>query len=270
MKLAVIFWCYKYPEICRNRLQILREYNPDIKIFGLYGGDRKNAKQFKQKIGEYFDDWYVSSLCSKPRNFKWIHGDVMLLDWYTHRGKNLAWDSVVIVQWDMLVFDSLKKQFPRIKKDQIFLSGFRKLEPKVEKSWHWTRPDRPERKNYLAFRDYVKQQYNYSPNLFWCCLFILEIIPRKFFTKWQTVPDKLIGMLEYKIPTYADIFNIPIYRNKLGVLWDIGMWQRNKGAMSGRIPMNARGIEVQKDYIEKELKKPKGFRIFHPYNKIWK
>jgi len=39
MKLAVLFWFYKEPEICHNRLEILRQHNPTVPIYGLYGGD---------------------------------------------------------------------------------------------------------------------------------------------------------------------------------------------------------------------------------------
>jgi len=66
--------------------------------------------------------------------------------------------------------------------------------------------------------------------------------------------------LEYKIPIYAKIFNIPFYKKDLGTFW----WERQKD-----LPINALPKEIKKSFIDKELKKTSGWRIFHPYYKIW-
>lgn len=261
MNLAAVFWFYKEPDICRNRLEILRKHNPDIKIYGLFGGNKNEENLYKEKIGDLLDDFYTSSYCDKDADYKWMHGDIMLLDWYEKHGKDLEWDSVIIIQWDILVFDLLKNQFPGLQKRQIFLSGLRELDPETENRWTWTTPKKEYRKNYLAFRDYVKKEYGYFPKRFLCCLYILEILPRDFFDSWSTVQDKFIGMLEYKIPTYADIFKIPFYKKDLGVWW----WDRQ-----GNLPMNARPIEITAAYIKLQLEKKNGYRIFHPYSEIWK
>ena len=58
MKLAILFWFYKEPEICKNRLELLKKYNSDLKIFGLYGGGKfqteKEQKQIGGKLHEFF------------------------------------------------------------------------------------------------------------------------------------------------------------------------------------------------------------------------
>lgn len=255
--LAILFWFYKEPEICKNRLEILRKYNLDMKIYGLYGGQQDEAKKFKQYLGKYLDDFYVSP--SKDPKWKWINGDLMILDWYKKRGKKLEWDSVVVVQWDALVFDSLKRYFKNIKKGQIFLSGLRNLDRTLENRWHWTRTDEKERVNYLNFLEYVRKNYNYSEKPL-CCLFIFQIFPRIFFEKYLTVKNKTIGMLEYKVPIYAKIFKIKFFRK------DIGVWWFQKGE---NLPLNAEVVKINKAYIKSELKKKKGWRIFHPYFKKW-
>ena len=100
--IAVVFWFYKEPEICINRLKLIKKYNPKIKIFGLFGGNQNEESLYNEKLGGYLDDFYTHP--SANSDWKWIHGDLMLLDWYKDRGQKLKWDSVVIVQWDMLVF----------------------------------------------------------------------------------------------------------------------------------------------------------------------
>src|SRR3989338_3624133 len=110
MKLSVLFWFYKEPEVCENRLQILKKHNPDLKIFGLYGGKISKAGEYQDKLGKYLDDFYIFT-ANTDENWKWINGDLMILDWYEKKGRNLEWDSVTVVQWDMLVLDSLKNIF---------------------------------------------------------------------------------------------------------------------------------------------------------------
>lgn len=92
-------------------------------------------------------------------------------------------------------------------------------------------------------------------------MFILEIIPRVFFEKYLAVENKEIGMLEYKWPIYADIFKTGLYKKDMGAQW----WEDVDTK-----PMNAEPTEIKTEYIESELKKKNGWRIFHPYFKIWK
>ena len=263
MKLAVLFWFYKESDICKNRIKLIKKYNPKIKIFGLYGGDKQKSEYFKDKLKNYLDDFYISAHCDKHDGWKWVNGDLMILDWYSKQGRELKnWDSVAVVQWDALVLGNIKKQFLGMKKGEIFISGIRILDRYIEKKWNWTKPKSDERKNYLNFQKYIMKKYSYKNKLL-CSLSIFQIFPKNFFNCWLTVKDKKIGMLEYKIPTYAKIFNIPIYKK------DLGVWWFNKKAKRGETPLNARGVEVTKKLINSELNKKNGFRIFHPYFKIW-
>jgi len=263
MQLAVLFWFYKEPEICENRLQLIKKGNPDIKIFGLYGGKKSDAQKYKKKLSKYLSDFYVSAYHNKPKRWKWIHGDIMLLEWYLKRGRKLRWDSVVVTQWDILVIGSVKKQFAGIKKGEMFLSGLRVLDRNIEKKWNWTQAKHPKnRKDYLAFKEYIREKYNYTSKLL-CCLFILELFPRDFFKKWQLLPSKEMGMLEYSLPTHAKILHTPFFKKNLGVWWF------NKKDNKRNTPLNARGIKIKESFIRSELKKKRGFRIFHPYRKMW-
>lgn len=257
MELAILFWFYKEPQICKNRLELIKKYNPDVKIYGLYGGGIIEEKDFKQTLAACLDDFYASPITDPE--YKWINGDLMILEWYENHGKSLNWDSVVVVQWDMLIFDNIYAQFLNIEKDQLFLSGLKVLDRKTELSWDWTKPNTKEGNSYLNYLQYIKDKYGYNePPL--CCLFILEVFPRLFFDKYLTVSDREIGMLEYKIPNYAKIFNTPFYEKDVGISWENDSKEK---------PLNAIPEEIEGDYITKELAKPKGWRIFHPYFKLW-
>jgi hypothetical protein len=258
MKLAIVFWFYKEPNVCKNRLELIRKTNPTLKIYGLYGGEQNKAGEYKKVLGSLVDDFYVSPYVNK--GWKWINGDLILLDWYDKRGRNLIWDSVAIIQWDLLLFDSLENQLPELKKGEIFFSGLKKLDKRTENSWYWTHPGETQRKNYLNFKKYIDDTYSYGKSEMMCCMFILQVFPRIFFDMHLRVKNKKIGMLEYKIPTYADIFNIPFYEKDLGVYW---------GGKLNTYPLNAKETEIKKTFILKYLNSPDGWRIFHPYYSIW-
>jgi len=255
---CILFWFYKEIEICKNRLDILKRYNPNTRIFGLFGGDIDEFKLYKKEIGYYFDDLYCF-VKTTDQNWKWIHGDLVLLDWYDNRGKNLDWNQIAVVQWDTLVLDNINSLFINVRSDEILLSGYRILDNNLEQIWNWTRNDRKHRKNYLRFLEYIKTTYKYRGQPY-CCLFIFQIFNKIFFEKYLQVKNKELGMLEYKIPIYSNIFNIPVHECNLGVKWH----DNNNKAM------NAIPKEIPEEYICIELAKNSGYRIFHPYFKIWK
>lgn len=261
-KLAILFWFYKKPLICKNRLAILKKYNPDLKIYGLFGGNPNEAAKYKNVLGKYLDDLYVFP--SDDSGWKWINGDLMILDWYKKRGENLSWESLAVVQWDMLVLTDLKNIFRKIKRGQMYLSGLRTLTGNLEKRWSWTRPNGKYRKDYLAFLKYVQSTYGLKNRLS-CCLFIFQIFPKSFLEKFRTTRNSRLGFLEYKIPTYAKIFKIPMFKFKK----DLGCQWFNKKLPKGYFPLNADSIEISKTYIRSEMKKKNGFRMFHPFEKIW-
>lgn len=257
-KLAILFWFYKEVDICVNRLELILKHNPGVEIHGLYGGDKESEQFFKDKLSKYLTSFYMSP--TTDANWKWIHGDLMILDWYDKFGRNFDFDSIVIVQWDMLIFDSINHQFDSLKKDEMYLSGLRDLDPYTEEHWEWTSPKDKYRSDYLNFLEYVKKTYSYITRPVPCCLFVLEVIPKIFFEKYLTVVDKEIGMLEYKIPVYAEIFNIKLISRENEAHW----WGN-----VNKYPLNAEPVELKSEYIERELKKSEGWRIFHPFFKIW-
>jgi hypothetical protein len=255
MNIAILFWFYKEPEVCESRLKLLRKHNPHSKVFGLYGGDGSVADVYEQRLQAYLDDFYAFTANSNA-HWKWRNGDLMMLDWHDKRGRNLQWDSVVVIQWDTLVFDSVERQLEGMRKGEIYLSGLRALDQELEQRWFWTRSD-GDRQHYLDFLEYVKARYGYGEQPL-CSLFILPAVPREFFEKYLTVSDREYGFLEYKIPVYAKIFGVPFFERDLGARWD----EEARPLSAARMPLSA-------SYVEQELAKPNGWRIFHPYHLPW-
>ena len=256
MKNAILFRFYKEPEICLNHLELLKRFNPKMKIYGLYGWPEDQGKIFYRLLGKYLDDFYTSP--NKDSYRKRINGDLMIEERYKSRGKKLQRDSIFIIQRDMLVFASLQYLFPDYKKDQVYISWTKILNKNIE--GRRSRTAKKERNpDYEKFKKLIKEKYGYTKKLL-CSLFITVILPRKFLEKYSKLEDNITWFLEYKIPTYAKIFWLDIYKKDIGV---------RRYQQKGICPQNARGEEISKEFILKELHKKKWRRMFHPYFKIW-
>jgi hypothetical protein len=261
---TILYWFYKEPEITKNHLEIIRRHNPDHKIFGLYGGDVEHAADYEKLLGSLLDDmWVYPSTYGADSYDKWIHGDLMLLDWYDKRGRDLDWDSIAILQWDMLLFTDIATILPGMSNNQVFFSGLRDMDEQLEQQWTWTTPTKQYRQDYLAFTDFVRATYGYDKPLK-CCLYILEILTRQFFENFLQLDNKKLGMLEYKDPTLAQIFGLDIFEKDIGVFWD----SAEQGSAT-HLPLNAETIAIRQDYIQGELARPDGWRLFHPYKELW-
>jgi hypothetical protein len=260
MKLAILFWFYKEPQVCENRLQMLRKYNPSTPIYGLYGGDPSEADRYRQTLGEYLDDFYVFDQ-ERDKKWKWLHGDLMIADWYSKRGIELSWDTVVVVQWDMLVFGPIHRIFSMLRTDQILLSGLRPVK-EVAQKWDWVSPDYPDRQEkYFSFLGYVKENFSFDQEPM-CCLFIVVCLPRSFLEKYSQVDQPELGFLEYRVPMYAQIFQIPFCVDHSFDPWwdDIDPFRQDLALRP--VP---RGISRRT--MLRHLLNPKGSRVFHPYFK---
>jgi hypothetical protein len=262
MKIAILFWFYKEPNLCRNRLQILRKYNPEAPIFGLYGGKLEEANKYKEILGKYLDAFYTFPQERSP-DWKWQHGDLMILDWYRNIGSNLLWDSLVIVQWDMLVIGSINKIFSMLLPDQILLSEIKTIR-EVERDWYWVNVDK-RREKYLNFISHVKNTYDYNQEPL-RCIFIVVCLPRIFLDNYLMINPSDAGFIEYRVPIYAQIFKIPFCLNhsfRVSDPYSLSDSDRKS------IALHARGQDISLMTIFKHLLNPAGTRIFHPYRSIF-
>lgn len=99
------------------------------------------------------------------------------------------------------------------------------------------------------------------------CLFIVVCLPRVFLEKYVAIGHPEIGFLEYKIPTLAHMFGIPVCSNH-----DFDPWWA-KDPATANVPgyqriLNAIGQEIPFSVILHELANNKGKRLFHPVSKI--
>ncbi len=262
MQLAILFWFYKEFDLCVERVGLLRRLNPDTPIYGLYGGPPEDAEA-AAAVGAHLDDLH---LFAEPRDahWKWLNGDRLIAAWMRDRGATLPWDTVVLVQWDMLVLAPVRELFGGLQPGEAVFSGFRPL-AEVADWWGWAGRRDPEKAAMLqAFRDRLRSDYGLEAPL-WCCLFIVVCLPRGFLARYADAGPPEEGFLEYKLPTLARLWGVPVCTDPAWQPW----WAadpKTRDAPERARALNAVGRDVSPDLIRAELEDPGGLRLFHPYN----
>lgn len=257
-RLAILFWWYKEPEICAGRLRLLRRLNPDLQIYGLYGGPILQGRDASPLASLLDDDWAFEE--DRSPEWKWHHGDVMLGAWYRERGTHLAWDVVAIMQWDLLALAPLRRFFGNVARDQIYLPGLRPLE-EVEDCWWWARPHTPQRDELSRFRAMMAARYGFNgPYL--ACQFVMGLLPRRFLEEFVRNPEPELGFLEYKLPAFASHMGLRFLElPRLEVVWPMDLHTK------GRVLLTAAKREIDDAVIANECLKPGGARLFHPVSR---
>jgi hypothetical protein len=251
---AILFWYYCNPELCASRLRQLVRLNPGVPLFGLYGGTSADAPRFKEAESLLDDCWHFDE--TRDTEWKWRHGDQMLSRWFERRGAGLEWDSVVVVQWDVLALAPLARIFADLAPRDVYLPGLRPLAP-LRDRWWWTRPGTPQGDDYLAFVQHMAEHHAYT-GPFEACQFLAAVLPRGFMAAYAQVAAPEPGFLEYKLPTFARAlgFNLPSLPT-LRVAWP-------GEAQHQRIVLTAAKRDIPDLDIAAELLTPGGARLFHP------
>jgi len=260
MKLAILFWFYKDIQLCENRLQILRQHNPDTPIFGLFGGEVSEAESFQIQLTPYLNDFYAFVETDDPQ-WKWQHGDLMISQWYRERGESLSWDTIFIAQWDMLVLKPVDELFKTLKQDEILLSGLRPV-AEVENWWWWIKKGTERREQYEQFLNYLSSEKGYASEPL-CCQFIVACLPKRFLDDYSNIDNPEPGFLEYKIPMYAQLFGIRTCTDHPFNPWWADDPSTRSVPLQGRV-LNADVEEVSLRSIWLHMLKKCPGAIFHP------
>lgn len=87
-------------------------------------------------------------------------------------------------------------------------------------------------------------------------------LPRVFFEKFATVPQPTLGFIEYKLPTYTELFGIRFCQTL-----DHKVWWDDHEPYSWTHTLNAIPVEIKPITIALSCLLPGGKRIFHPYTR---
>lgn len=263
MDLGILFWFYKDAEVCQNRLRLLRHHNPELAVYGLYGGPVEEAGAYSRGLADLLDDFWCFS-DTKDTQWKWRNGDLVLSTWFSERGEKLSWDSIFLAQWDTLVCGSLGHILPTLEPGQMLMSGLRPI-AQVQSWWQWMRDEA--RLEYEAFRSHIEARYGTieDPK---CCQFIVMVLPREFLVRYASIDEPELGFLEYKVPMYAQAFGTSLVEDTCFVPW----WPEEPATARAKRTatlMHAWRTPLRLPVVMYERFRPDGRRVFHPYHGIY-
>lgn len=250
MKHIGLFRYHTNLPMCKNRLEFIKRLNPEINIYGLYGGAENDFPEYETHLKDYLDGNYC--LRHKSNLWKWKNGDLAIRQWFIDFGNLLDFDKLYMMEWDLIMLKPLKKIYAHIPPENIGMTGLVPLES-IEKKWFWTR-DGLQATEWKNLKNHVEKKYNFSGPYF------ASVGPGLSLTK--TFLEKYANI---EIPEYCnDELRLPIFAKALGFdLKDtqfMGKWFSHKEKKY----FNCNEHSVTLKTIIKELNKKNGRRIFHP------
>jgi len=251
MKRIALVRYHDKPEVCKNRLDLFWKFNPDIKLYGLYGGKEEKFPEYQ----ETFESYFTNNYCIRNQSdiWKWKNGDLSFRLWYNDFGHTISFDMLHILEWDLLIMDRLESLYANIPKNGMGLTGLIPIE-KIEQQWFWTRNEN-QKAEWNALKKYVKENHGFS-GPYMGAVAPGICIPKTFLENYSqiTVPDLC-----------NDELRITLFAQALGYkLYDTGFFKKWFSKKEWKF-FNCNDQEVSVQNIMKQLQKPNGRRVFHPY-----
>jgi len=238
-------------------LKLLKRYNPRIPIYGLYGGALKSFPIFRQKLSGHLKDIY----CIKGHTsmWKWKNSDLAVRAWYKDIGHSIDFDVVYIIEWDLLILESLKKIYPDAQDGTIILTGLTPLK-NVSDGWDWVTTE-PFKSQWHKLLRLVKNKYDYNQEPY-ASLGPGACLCKSFLEQYSkdVVPD--LAHDELRLPLYAQLYNMK--------LKDTGFYRYWFNINNEKKFFNCNSMPIRDSVISAEMRKPNGRRIFHPYRKTFR
>ncbi|HUC90133.1 MAG TPA: hypothetical protein VMR45_05000 [Patescibacteria group bacterium] len=85
-KAVILFRFHDNPDIARERLKILKYYNPQLEIYAIFGGRAELYKKAESAVADMVvSTWLYPE--NKSKEWKWHHTDLILKAWYLSIGQ---------------------------------------------------------------------------------------------------------------------------------------------------------------------------------------
>jgi mannosyltransferase OCH1-like enzyme len=252
-KSIILFRFHKEPQICLNRLELLKLYNPDIPVYGIYGGKEEEFKAFERLLSRHLSGIYL--IKNRTGEWKWQNFDLALREWYRDAGKDIDFDMAYVVEWDMLIFGPLKEIYANVPDGALGLTGLAPLSS-IEHQWFWTTGTW--RNEYVQLMEYVRKTCKYSKTP--CASLGGGLcFPKPFLTEYSAMLVPELSHDEIRVPLFAQILGYSI--KDTGIFDWFDAEEHKYFNPDGRI--------VPVHTINSELKKKQGRKVFHPFRDIY-
>jgi hypothetical protein len=248
IKRSIVFRFHKAPLVCRSRIALLRELNPGVAVYGLFGGEQRALRVVGRRLLD-LDGLYSSR---EGARWNWQHGDLVLADWYRDVGSRIPFDVVHLIEWDLLLVEPLETLYASVPQGAVGLTALTPIS-ELEQEWTWLRREenRGQWETLLA-RARAEWDYDGTP---YGCLGPGSCFPRSFLEAYGAIDPPSLCNDELRLPLFAQILGFPIVDTRLRGPW--------RGEREDPF-FHFRDRDIELSAIEAELAKPDGWRAFHP------
>jgi Glycosyl transferase family 2 len=253
MKRVALLQFHKDWDVCRNRTALLRAYNPGLEVHGLFGGEAGSLQTARAALNGDLVGIYRPSLRESSWNKK--NTDLAVRSWYRDVGRQIDFDLLHVIQWDLLFFDSLPRIYAEVPSEAVGLTGVIPLETIADR-WPWT-VNEPHRTELALLKNFASRRYGYE-EAYRACLGPGYCLPRKFLDAYAVADVPELCHDEIRLPLFASILGFEIA--------DTGLYPRWFDTFEERF-FNANDDDIDERLIRSELSRPRGRRAFHPFRR---
>jgi hypothetical protein len=255
MKRIILFRFHERAEVCRNRLDLLKRHNPDTAIYGLYGGGECSYPKVEHSLGPEFA--HLCRLRGRSGKWHWLNGDLAVREWHQIVGREVEFDVLHVVQWDLLLLDALEKIYSGIPTSGIGLTGLVPIRS-IDGVWFWTRESWWV-SHWKRLLVHSRQQYGYSAEPY-ASMGPGLCLPKAFLDAYASCEVPELCHDEVRLPLFAQNLGFNLYDANFCRAWFDAR---------ENIFFNCSDQEIDPEVIRNELQDPQGRRAFHPYRRLY-
>jgi hypothetical protein len=247
MKRIVLFRFHDYFDVCRDRVALIKSLNPDVEIHGLYGGPEADKDSLSDLISVYAPS--LSNQLGNRMSWAWKNGDLGVRAWYALFGRELEFDMLHLLEWDLLILEPLEKVFAAVGPNEVGLTGLKSLAD-TPYNWPW-RTMEPWASEWEGLLVHVRKTYGFDgfPQ---ACQGPGMCFPKSFLDRYTDAHVLQLSNDELRVPLYAQAMGFRMVDTGIISDWTTPFF-------------NCRKNRISRAAVECEMTKPDGCRVFHPF-----
>lgn len=250
MKRIIVFRFHKQPSICLERIQFLKRLNPAIEIFGLFGGNKEELPTAERLLGSSVSSIY--SVAQHSPFWKWRFSDLAFCEWFRNVGTNITFDVAHLIEWDLLLCQSLDRLYSHVPAAAVGLTAVRPVKD-LGSQWLPTAQE-PFSLEWKQLFSWAKEVHSYSAEPH-ACMGPGYCVPSAFLEAYSRLSMPEMSLDELRLPLASQLLDIPWTDTRLSRAWFFEGEHRI---------FNTIKKEVAPATVAKELQQPRGRRAFHP------
>jgi len=194
---------------CRERLRLLRHFNPGVPIYGLYGGPRDDWDDARRSVED--DVVHLHMWSAVDPSWKWMHAELAVKEWFRAYGHAIPFDLLYEYEYDMLMCAPLHELYPLLPANGLAFSAIRATET-MAAQWMWI-AHKDYQPGYLAFCDYLAERYGVD-SIERVILGPGPLLTRPFLTAFCQLEDCDLVHNEIAYPAFAQALGFTLVDNR--------------------------------------------------------